>query len=107
MSPARSLCDRFGKIFQQDVGLAVKHTVALGDGGLTNGLHQMAFAGSTGSEKERIFAPGDERAGGQIEDDAAVHLRVEAEVEVIESLVAVAKVGLFAPPFEQAIGAAL
>ena len=43
--------------------------------------------------------------GGKIEDQATVHLRVEGEVKVIESLVRVAEAGVFAAPFEEAIGA--
>ena len=64
-----------------------------------------AYADSR-TEKERILASADEGAGGQIEDQAPVDLRVEAEVEVIESLVGIPESGLLAPPFEQAIGAA-
>ena len=46
------------------------------------------------------------RAGGQIEDQAAIHLRVEGEVEIIERSVRVAKAGLFTPSLQQTISAA-
>ena len=45
------------------------------------------------------------RAGGQIEDQAAIHLRVEIEVEVVERLVGIAEAGLFAPPFQEPVRA--
>ena len=37
---------------------------------------------------------GDKSAGGQIEDQAAIHLLIEGEVEVIEGLLGVAELGL-------------
>ena len=45
----------------------------------------------------------DERASGQIEDQATIHLLVESEVEVIESLVRVAELGLLGAPLQQAL----
>ena len=44
-------------------------------------------------------------AGGQIEDQTAIHLLVEVEVEVIEGLLRVAKLGLLCPALQQAIAA--
>ena len=35
-----------------------------------------------------------------------IHLRIKVEVEVVERLLRIAESGLFAPPLEQAIGAA-
>ena len=95
-----------GEFFQQDVGLAVEHLVALQNGGLTDGLGQMTLARAAGPEKQRILAPIDEGAGGEIEDQAAIHLGVEGEVEVVERLVGVAEAGLLAAAFQQAVGAA-
>ena len=37
------------------------------------------------AKKQRVFALADEPAGGQIEDQTAIHLRIEGEVEVVES----------------------
>jgi hypothetical protein len=71
--------------------------------GLSDGLSQVALAGAARAEEERILAPADECAGGQIEDQAAVDLRVEGEVEVVEGLVRISEAGLLAPPFEQAL----
>lgn len=59
-----------------------------------------------GTEKQRIFPAVDEGSGGEVEDEAAVHLGVEGEVEVIECLVGIAEAGVLAAPFEQAVGAA-
>src|SRR5580658_7113434 len=36
------------------MGFAVHHLVSLLDGGLTNGLRQVAFAGSAGAEKKGV-----------------------------------------------------
>jgi hypothetical protein len=47
----------------------------------------------------------DEGAGGQVEDQTAIHLLVEVEVEVVESPLWVAKLGLLGPALEQAIAA--
>src|SRR2546430_3221248 len=47
----------------------------------------------------------DEGAGGQVEDQTAIHLLVEVEVEVVESALRVAKLGLLGPALQQAIAA--
>ena len=94
-----------GEFFQQDVRLAIEHLVALQDGGLADGLRQMAFARAARPEKQRIFAPVDEGAGGQIEDQTAIHFRIEGEVEVVERPVGIAEAGVFAAPFQQPVGA--
>jgi hypothetical protein len=57
------------------------------------------------AEKQGIFVAGDERASGQIEDQAAIHLLVEVEVEVFEAPLGVAKLGLLGPSLQQAIAA--
>jgi hypothetical protein len=49
---------------------------------------------------------GDKGAGGEIEDQAAIHLLVEVEVEVIESLLGVAELGLLFPPLQKAFATA-
>ena len=72
---ARAVGDSFGQLIEQDVGFAVQHFVALLDGGLADGLRQVAFARSAGTKKQRVFALADERGGGQIEDQAAIHFR--------------------------------
>ena len=41
-----------GEFIEQDVGFAVEHTIALLNGGLTDGLSQMTFARAAGPEKE-------------------------------------------------------
>src|ERR1700740_440107 len=66
----------------------------------------MALAGSTGAEKERVFALADECARGQFENEASIGLRIEGEVEVIERAGGIAEASLFATAFQQAIGAA-
>src|SRR6266496_56705 len=46
---------------------------------------------------------GDEGASSEIEDQAAIHLFVEVEVEVVERLLGVAELGLLFPPLQQAL----
>src|SRR5437660_706384 len=47
----------------------------------------------------------DEGAAGEIEDQAAVHLLVEVEVEVVERFLCIAELGLLFPPLQQALAA--
>jgi hypothetical protein len=49
----------------------------------------------------------DEGAGGQVEDQTAIHLLVEVEVEVFEAPLWVAKLGLLGPSLQQAIAATI
>jgi hypothetical protein len=46
---------------------------------------------------------GDEGASSQIEDQAAIHLLVESEVEVVEGLLRVAELGLLFSPLQKAL----
>jgi hypothetical protein len=48
---------------------------------------------------------GDEGAAGQVEDQTAIHLLVEVEVEVVEAPLWVAKLGLLGPALQQTIAA--
>jgi hypothetical protein len=48
---------------------------------------------------------GEEGSGGQVEDQTAIHLLIEVEVEVVEAPLWVAKLGLLCPALEQAIAA--
>jgi hypothetical protein len=50
-----------------------------------------------------VFVARDERASGQIEDQAAIHLLIESEVEVVEGFLGVAELGLLFPPLQQAL----
>jgi hypothetical protein len=49
---------------------------------------------------------GDEVAGGELEDEAAVHLLVEVEIEGVQPLVRVAEAGLLDAAGEEAVLAA-
>ncbi len=70
-----------------DVSLAVQDAVTLADGGQADGLREMTLSGAGRTEKESVLAPIDELGGGELEDEAAIHLLVEIEVEGIEGLV--------------------
>ncbi len=54
-----------------------------------------------GTEKQGVFVAGDKGAGGQVEDQTAIHLLVEAEVEVVQGLLGVAELRLLCPPLQQ------
>src|SRR5207253_9574748 len=69
-------------------------------------LGEMTLARAGGAEKDDVLALGEEAAGGEREDEVAVHLLVEGEVEAVEGLVGVAKLGLLEAAGEEAIGAA-
>src|ERR1700679_4161717 len=81
--------------------------MALLDRRLFDSLRQMAFAGTAGAQKQCVFPLSDEGAGGQIEDQAAIHLRVKTEVEIIQSSLRVAEGCLFTPPLQQTMGLAV
>ena len=85
---ARAVGNCLGQVIQQHVRFAVQHAIALLDGGLADGLGQVALARAAGTEKQCVFPLADEGAGGQIEDQTAIHLRIEGEVEVVQRLVA-------------------
>ena len=61
----------------------LKEPPPLQDGCLADGLSQVALSGAAGTEKQGVFPAIDEAAGGKIEDQTAVHLGVEGEVEVV------------------------
>jgi hypothetical protein len=48
---------------------------------------------------------GNEAASSEIEDETAVHLRIESEVEVIQCAMRTSKTSLLATPFQQSIRA--
>ena len=59
-----------------------------------------------GPQKQCVLAPSDPGGGGQIEDQGAVHLGIELEVEVIQVLVGVAELRLLVAPLQQPLAAA-
>jgi len=66
---------------------------------------QMTFARAAGAEKQGILPLGDEGTRGQVEDQTAIDLRVEIEIEIVQRLLRVAEGGLLAPPLQQALAA--
>ena len=77
--------------------------MALLDRGEADRLGEMALAGAGGPRKSASSCCVDEAAGGELEDERAVDLLVEVEVEGVERLVRVAEAGLLDAPREQAI----
>jgi len=58
---------------------------------VADGLRTVALAAARWTKKKRVFAPPYPAGGGQIEDQFAIHLGVELEVEVIQLLVGIAE----------------
>ena len=85
--------------------LTEEHLMALEDGGLADGLRQVALAGTARSEEQCVFAPFDEGACRQIKDQTAIQLRVKREVEVVECFVGIAEGREFAAAIEEPVGA--
>ena len=54
------------------------------DRGVTDGLCEVALARAWWAEKQRVFALRDEAPGRELEDELAIHLPVELEIEVVE-----------------------
>ena len=67
----------------------------------------MTLARTGLAEQECVFALGNEPRGGELEDEGAVDLLVEGEVEAVERAVGVAKARLLVSPGEQPVLAAL
>src|SRR2546426_11592841 len=63
----------------------------------------MALAGAGGAEEEAVLVRGDKAAGGELEDEAGIHLLVEVEVKGVERLARVAEGGLLEAPVEEPI----
>ena len=61
-----------GQFVEQRVGLAVEHAIPLLDRGLAGMVRAKRTLASAGwTEKQGVFVARNERAGGQIEDQAA------------------------------------
>ena len=98
---------RVGEFIEQRVGLAVGDAVPLLNDRVADGLGEMTLAGTRRPEEECVLPLGDEARGRQLEDERAIHLLVEGEVEGVERALGVTEAGLLAPAFEKAILAAL
>src|SRR5881628_494357 len=94
-----------GELLEEDVGLAVDDAVALVDEGAAEGLREVTLPRAGRAEEDRVLVRGEEAAGGELEDEAALHLLVEVEVEAVERLVGVAELGLLEAAGEEAVGA--
>lgn len=95
-----------GQFFQQDVRFAIEHAVSLQDDSMPDGLSKMTFPCARRSFKEAVLAPFHPTGGCQIEDEIAVHLRVELEIQVVQPLVGTAEAGLFLAALQHPLTAA-
>src|SRR5262249_9421466 len=92
-----------GQVIEQHVGLAVEDAMALLDDGDADGLRQVTLPGPGPAEEEPVLPLRDEAAGGELEDEGAVHLLVEVEIEGVEGLARVAEAGLLKPALEEPV----
>ena len=77
---------RLGELLEEGVGFAVDDAVALLDRGAADGLSQMTLARTGRADQQSVLALGDEAGGGELEDEGAVDLLVEGEVEAEQRL---------------------
>jgi hypothetical protein len=68
-----------------------------------DGLGEMTLAGAGRAEEQAVLVLGDEAAGGEFEDEAAIERPSEVEIEGVEGLAHVAEAGLFEAAVEQAV----
>src|SRR5262249_5073050 len=83
-----------------------EHAMALLDHGEADGLSQVTLAGAGRAEEEGIGVLGDPAPGGQLEDESAIHLLVEVEIEGVQALADVPEGRLLQAPLQEAILAA-
>ena len=88
---------RLGEFFEEGVRFAVEDAVALLDCGAPDGLGEVTLARTGLADEQNVFALGDEACGGELEDERAVDLLVEGEVEAVERAVGVPESGLLVP----------
>jgi hypothetical protein len=88
------------------MGLALEHPVALLDHREADRLRKMALPGAGPAKEQSVGMLGNPARGGELEDEGAVHLLVELEVEAVQALADVAEAGLLEATIEQAILAA-
>src|ERR1051326_9020461 len=62
---------------------------------------QMTLARTRRTGEQGVLVSGDEVGGGEVKDEAAVHLLVEVEVEVIECLLWITKLGRLSATIQQ------
>ena len=86
---------------------AIVHAMALLDRRLAERLRQVTFPAAGRTDQQNVFALRDEATGRELEEERAIHLLVEAEVEAIERATRITEARLHAPSFEQPILSAL
>ena len=72
------------QLFQQDVRFSIQHAIALLDDRVPDGPGAVTLTASSRTQEQCILPPSDRCGSGQVEDQTAVHLWIELEVEVIE-----------------------
>src|SRR5439155_22668627 len=104
---ASSIEHCIGEVLDERVGFTIEDAITLLNAGLTNSLGQMTLARTGRSLEQSVFVFSDEAGGGEVEDEAAVHLLVEVEVEVIECLLRIAELGGLSATVQQTVTATI
>ena len=88
------------EFIQERVRLTIEHAMTLLNNCLANRLCNVTLSGTRWTKEKHILPAIDKVAAGQLEEQTAIHLLVEAEVKVIERLAWVTKAGLLVASFQ-------
>lgn len=61
-----------------------QHVISISDGGMPQGLGDMAFASAARTDDENTDLFLDKPAGGQVQDQRTVDVKIEGEVELLQ-----------------------
>jgi hypothetical protein len=73
------------------------------DDGQADRLREMTLAGAGRAQEQAVLVLGDEAAGGELEDEPAVELAIEVEIEGVEGLADVAEAGVLDAALEEPV----
>lgn len=103
---ARTVDRSFGEFLEQGMGLAVEHTIALLDGGLPDGLCQMALAAAGWAEESESSWRAMKAAVARSKTKLRFILGLKVKSKLSRFFLRIAKLSLFSPTFQQAIATA-
>ena len=98
---------RVDEFFEQRVGLAIDHAVALLNRRAADRLREVALASAGRAEKQYVLSLCDEAGGGELIDERAIHLFVEIEIKGVERSIRIAEARQFMAALEEAVLPAL
>ena len=92
-----------GEVVDERVRFAVDDAMALLDDGQADGLREMTFPRAGRPEEQPVLVLSDEASRGELEDEPAVELAVEVEIEGVEGLADIAEAGVLDPALEEPV----